>query len=429
MVDRSAFEAMESALDEIGSAIAVSADDYLETALKAYEYIAAPDGHIEFLGGMSPELYGESDDSLAAWNDDNHVCSYGVDASTTQERDFSNGLRLCLANAKAGVIGPGANRLEDENHVIIGLYDRDGHTGLSSKPLRDDSTVRADLRVFDESVPYRTRRLVKSLTRTLAEGEHLIHVLDTMHADAEPGPVFIDGPIYPPMILPEVVSRHIEGKENAWTDIFGESVGNYLDVASWALDTGWPVIGIVKDMDSSSLVTDLKSKVGQYGLHDDIEFPWKTDKQFLTDLLQEDGPGTFVYTDWMVQVEQYTTASVDGDSYVNPFTDCPHLKFDADEYLRAFFFVKNPHTNTILRVETPRGLVRDDTSREYIQRRALAEIAKNGETAEAIVRADSQARISRQAQHQLFSRLYTNLNAVTSYNRDYRGPEYTGDEH
>jgi hypothetical protein len=427
MVDRSAFETMESALDEIGSAIAVSADDYFKTALDAYEYISAPDGHIEFMGGMNPQLYTASDDALAAWDDDNHVCSYGVDASTTQERDFSNGLRLCLANAKAGVIGVGANTLEDENHVVIGLYDRDGHTGLHTNRLRESAEVRADLYVFDETAPYRTRRLVKSLTRTLSEGQHLNRVIDGMAENDAPGPVFIDGPIYPPMILPEVVSRHIEGKDEAWTDIFGESVGNYLDVASWALDYGWPLIGIVKDMDSSSLVTDLKSKVGQYGPQD-LEFPWKSDKQFLTDLLQEDGPGMFVYTDWMVQTEQYTTASVDGSSYVNPFAGCPHLRFDADEYLRAFFFVRNPHTNTILRVETPRGLIRDETSRDFIQRRALAEIAKNGETAEAIVRADAQARISRQAQHQLFSRLYTNLNAVTSYNRDYRGPDYMGDD-
>jgi hypothetical protein len=427
VVDHDAFETMEALMDAVGSSIGLTAEDYYEQAREMYQYLGRSGHHIDLLRGARPETYSATEEELAAWNEDNYVRSYGIDASTTQERDFSNGLRITVANAKAGVIGDGHHPIGDASHIVAGVFDRDSETGLETERFAEDKQVRADLRVLTDDDPYRSYRLLKSIVRSLSEGRHLKRVIEMADAADKEGPVFVDGPIYPPMVFPELIARHYAGNDDAWTDVFGETVGNYIDAATWSLDTHWPIIGIVKDMDSSSLVSAMTKKAGSLGV--DAEVPWSKDKHFLTDLLQTDDLGTYVYTDWFVENARYSQVTDDdGNEYVEAFDGSPHTEGDLERYHRAFFYVHNPKTNTIMRVETPRGLVADDASREFIQRRALAEIAKTGESAEAILRADAEARISRQNQERLFGKLYGNMRAITSYNRDHRGPEYLGED-
>jgi hypothetical protein len=427
MVDHDAFETMEEMMDVLGQSIGLTSEDYYEKAATAFEYLEAPGGHIQPVASSGVGLNRASEETLATWNDDNMQCSYGIDASTTQERGFSNGLRVLVANAKAGVIGAGHHPIGDESHVVAGVFDRQNDTGLETQRFKDDDGVRADLQVFTDESPGRISRLVQAVTRSLSEGRHLSRVVDMVDAAGREGPVFVDGPIYPPMVFPEVVSRYNAGDDDAWTNVFGETVGNYIDAMSWAIDGGWPVVGIVKDMDSSSLVSELDRKLERYGTGD-VEQVWSKDKHFLTDLLQTDSLGTYVYTNWFKQTKRYSaTQNDDGEQYVEPFAGSPHCTEPEEAYHRAYFYLKNPRTDTITRVEAPRALVEDKRSREMIQRRSLAEIAKTGESAEAILRADTEARISRQNQQQLFANLYGKMQEVRSYNHDYRGPEYTGE--
>jgi hypothetical protein len=430
MVDHSTFETMEEMMDAVGDSIGLTADDYFEQAVEAYEYLDVPGGHIQTVGVSEPALYSTTEEELAGWDEDNHTCSYGIDASTTQERDFSNGLRVLIANAKVGVIGSGVQSLGDESTVVAGVFDRQEDTGLQTHQFKDTATIRAELRVLSENDPDRTHRLVKSITRSLAEGQHLARVCRGVRdadGDAARGPVFVDGPIYPPMVFPEVMSRYNSGVDGAWTDVFGETVGNYIEATTWSIQSGWPIVGIVKDMDSSSLITALRNKVNTIGA-DAVVLPWQKDKHFLTDLLQPDGPGTYVFTDWFAETARYSPSKNDaGDHYVEPFAGAPYCDAPVESYHRAFFYVRNPRTDTIIRVEAPRATVQDAESREFIQKRTLAEIAKTGESAEAIQRADEEARISRQNQQKLFRTLYGKMQAVKSYNQDYRGPEYLGE--
>lgn len=426
MVDHDAYEAMEALMDEVGESLGLDGEDYIDQARDVYEYLGAPGGNIKLIGRKEPGLYGDTEDSLAAWDDDNLICSYGIDASTTQEQDFSNGLRILVANAKAGVIGKGHQSIADESHIVTGVYDHDEETNLETKRFKDTETVRADLRVMSKTDPDRARRLVKSITRCLSEGQHLNRVVEAIDESELYGPIFVDGPIYPAMIFPEVRARYHGGADDAWTDVFGETVGNYISAATWSLETGWPIIGIVKDMDTTSLITDLKQNVDQFGPND-TEIPWSKDKQFLTDLLQTDDNGTYIYTDWFVETECYChNTDSDGNEFVEPFEGSPHCEKPLEQYHKAFFYVHNPRTDTIMRIETPHGLITNGDSRDYIQNRALAEIAKTGDSAEAILRADTEARISRQNENRLFSKIYSQMQSVRSYNHDYRGPEYIG---
>lgn len=412
---------MERLVDEVGGSIGLTAEEYYDKAHDVYEFLGAPGGNIDTIGG-DPDVQSATEEELAGWNGDGLTTSYGIDASTTQERDFTNGLTVCLANAKAGVIGDGDHSLADESHIVAAVFDENGETGLESERMVDNEFVTADIEVLTSDDPREVQRMgMKRIARLYSEGRHLNTVVDN-----GAGVVFVDGPIYPPLVLNEVMARQYAGRDDAWTDVLGDLVMNYVTAIDAGLNEGWPIVGVVKTMDTSGLVNDLETKMEWVGI--DAEIPWAKDIHFLTDLLQTEDPGEFVYTSWFEEQRRYSRVrNEDDEEYVEPFAGVPGDR-DPEAYHRAFFFVNNPRTNTIMRVETAKAFVTDAESRELIQQRALAELAKMGNAPEAVLQADNSARISRQNQHELFSRLYGRMRSVTDYNEDYRGPDYLGDD-
>ena len=190
------------------------------------------------------------------------------------------------------------------------------------------------------------------------------------------------------------------------------------------LDDGWPIVGVVKSMDTSSLVNDLTEKVKVHG-RSSINLVWDTDNAYLLDLLQPEDSGDLVHTSWFEETGRYCRiADEDGNKRVEPFEGSPYCSQNLDTYHRAFFYVRLTGTGTIMRIETAKGYVEDRRSRELIKNRVLAEIARSGSSPECILRADKHARLTRQNQDTLFSSLRRRMQKDLNYHADVRGPNY-----
>jgi len=417
---------MEEIVEEVHGNLNETAKRSHEEAVEFYDKLGAPFGNIRLIGGRNPEIMESSSEDLATWNGDNLNSAYGIDASVTQERKFTNGLKVAISNAKAGVVGDGIHSFTDKSHIVAVIYDKYDNTSLTSKTVKNQDDIIAELNVLTEEDPRESKRMVQNIARTKSEGEHLKRLIQSSISSV----VFLDGPIYPPLILDEVVRRDFIGEEDAWNDVLGNILSTYVESITTAMDSNWPIIGVVKTMDSRSLIKDLELKLQE--LYSDGDFPttppWEKDIHFLTDLLYSENIGTYTYTSWFEEKKRFSNSTnKDGSHYVKPLKNCPEVKYSLESYNRAFFFVRIPSTDTVARVEVPSGFVQDSKSQEFVQKRALAEIAKMGDTAEPILQADKNAKIGRKNQKKLFSKLYGKLSEPRDYNSDYRGPEYTGE--
>jgi hypothetical protein len=89
-------------------------------------------------------------------------------------------------------------------------------------------------------------------------------------------------------------------------------------------------------------------------------------------------------------------------------------KFPAEDYALAFFMVFVPSMNTIFKIESPYGLVKNEDMRNLITRKVLYDIALSG-IPKTLAKADSVAKIQLSERRQIIDR-FRNSRIDTSYN-------------
>lgn len=432
-MDAQALSLIEDMFERIDSNTPLEVTEQTEYARQLFDEIGRSGGGIETIG--DPDLFRTPIVDLGRWaNDPWDQTTYGIDASTTRDFDFTNGLIMDTAYAKLGVGGSEADRTPEQAGTVktVAYHDdsrsRIRNQAFSPGSINDDSEGDTDTidptAIRGEIVPYKadadsTRNLSKSISsiaQSLAEGEHAKRMLPEID-----GPLFLDGSLYPLGVLYWVLLDHagVTSPANRW-DRPHETVGNYLDVIDTLYERNLPVVGIVKTSTTAQLTEALEAKLRRHEVTDDDglrpDVPWVRDHQFIADVLDNDSLDEFTYTSWFVSTE-FSAGRVDGE-ILEPFAD--DLRHgEPSNYRRAFFYVRLPKKGFILRVEAPLLFVRKDDERERIQTKALREIAQRRDVPYPIKRADRTARISPENRETLRDTI-TASRSTRNYNDDGR---------
>jgi len=382
-------------------------------------------GYVDALG--EPEIHREREAELAAIQRPAFdggaapvTSLYGIDASSTQPREFLNGVTVGLAAAVCSMLGDGDETIERRSRLVSSVYYRDGvDVDLSGGTVHDGGDQAVDLEIVGEG---RRQSGMTDWVRTsalaLAEGRHAVQVADTVD-----GPLLFDGGIYPQYPLYEYAfarNASDRGQAAALSETSSHAVAQEaaqlrIDAIDAIADTGYPVLGITKTTQSSMLVNALEAKVA--GLRDSPPIPWGSDSQFLGEALYSEEPDEFTWTTWFEQTKiaiDPVREALAGFEYGS--------NRNASDYRRAFFYVRIPQPEGVLfRVETPRFLIDTPEKRIRLQAFALREIAEAHGLPMVVQRADRQARISKHTERQLFGSF--SMPMVRDYNRDVRfGP-------
>ena len=383
-------DAMEEVFRTLGTRVEKAEDD--DEARRLFrDYMSLPTGGIEVLSEKNepPRVYKVSKADLSNW-DDPYDSMYGLDSSTTRPESYNNGLVLDVAKAKAAMLGDGVNEPERLTTIVAAVY-ADDNMGLSETTLRDDDIKSELIPIEYGGTPERVGSAVSTRAQKFAEGKHALRIagLD--------GPLFIDGSIYPR----SVISRLYFAKEKAFrtggTSGLAQSTGkeqeqeiveNYIAAIDAQMGNEQPLIGVVKTMKTDELVTALEKKMVT-----EIEqptVPWPQDDQFMSDVLDTDSPEEVTFTSWLVK----TKLSGSGED-VEPIRG---FEIDDDreyrDYRRAFFYVRLPQDRVVFRIEAPLMMVRDESDRMRLQRKALKEVVDSSGPPAVIERSDGRANIS-----------------------------------
>jgi hypothetical protein len=417
MTDPNTLGALRDVFGTIDGRVDAAADDDDQPASELFEYLDRPGGNIAPL--EPPAIKHELVEDVLDW-DDPWPVTYGVDASTTRPLQFSNGLLLGAANAKLGISGrtDRANLTKESTLTTVVYFDND-EFAISDIGSEYDSV---DSHIFRfPTIASRQRDLedwVTGIARTYAEGWHARRLLDDID-----GPLLIDGPLYPSRVLLwTMFAQTPDARETPldfWPDMIDDIVTNYLRVVEGQARADLPVAGVVKSPTSTQVVSAIEAKAPA-----DIDTPlrWGNDNLFFSEALYNpddwygDAGAVISHTSWLVQ-RQLTPAQAD-DAFV-PLEGLDGIEFhrgDAAEYQTAFFYARIPLQNTVIRVEAPLMMVRDETERERIQRKLLAEVAATRSIPFAIEAADEAATISRENRQRL-RRDLQHATAVRTYNQ------------
>ena len=426
----------------------VPRDGFEETthARRLFAHLERSGGRVEAIA--EPESFRTPIADLGCWSEDPWGDpTYAIDSSTTRPFEYTNGLITDTAYAKLGVGGPDADRTPERVGTIktVAYYDDDEATlynesfGDTVADMADDSGEGAregageregEHSLTAELVPFkaataRTRTLSKAVSAVaqyLAEGEHARRHLDTI----DDGILFLDGSLYPLGVLYWVVMDHIgeTSPASSW-ERPREIVENYIEVIDRQYERNLPVVGIVKTSTTSQMVDALETKIKRHdvtdndGLRPDV--PWTRDHQFIAEVLRSEDLDQFTYTSWFVSTGLGIDAGTDDAELLDPFADS--LEHGTpDQYRRAFFFVRLPRSEFLLRVEAPLLFVIEEETRREIRYKALSEIAKRRDVPYAVTRADRIARITTENRESM-RRLLDSSQPSMDYNWDGRWSE------
>lgn len=435
-MDSNAFSLVEEIFTHLDGTIPRSGHEETKHARKLFAHLGQPGGRIEAID--EPESFQSPIADLGNWSEDPWgEPTYAVDSSTTRPYEYTNGLITDTAYAKLGVSGREANQSVERAGTIktVAYYDDDeaslynetfgdGVADMDTDATTDRENSTSKKSLSGELVPFkadtaRTQTLTKAVSavaQSLSEGEHT-----RRHLDAIDGVLFLDGSLYPLGILHWLLLDSIGGSSPAssW-ERPREIVENYLAVIDRQYDRGLPVIGIVKTSTTSQIVDALEVKIKNNGVTDENglrpDIPWTRDHQFIAEVLRQDDLDKFTYTSWFVSTGLGLGT---GDTeLLDPLAESLEHGNPAD-YRRAFFFVRLPRSEFLLRVEAPLLFVIEKDTRQDIQYKALSEIARRRDVPYAVTRADRIARITTE-NRELIRRLPDSSEPDMDYNWDGR---------
>lgn len=401
-------------IDEIEEEDPISAAELWENVLPL------PGGQLKAIDDETV-LYVE--DKTDIWNGySGFPRSYGVDASTTRDISFQNGLILDVANAAFGV-KDGRKELNNHRTIVAGIYYDDGVEKYENETVYETAHdteygpvhTRAEVVFLPSSQGFArsTSEWVSAAAQSLAEGGHL-----TRYVDEADGPLFLDGALYPQSLISRIlfVKRENTYVPPEWTAVSHDIVQNYIDAVESQLNSGHPIIAVSKTMNTTEILNALEVK--QQHVSEDYRMPWVDDYRFVSDLLnrpQRDNQ-TYTYTSWLVQEKDVVK-----NRAFEPLEPFDFRHFDPRDLRRAYFFVRIPRYGNIFRVETPWVFLQgtDQEDRENFQQAIIREMIETRDIPRATKAADKDARIGRDVRDRIKKKMPT-ITSITEYNRDVR---------
>jgi hypothetical protein len=419
-----ALGAVRQVFAELDAAVPRDLDSQTAHARQLFELLDHDGGGVEPL--EEPTYQRTRIDELGTWTDDPWSGpTYGVDASTTRPLEYNNGLVVDTAHAKTAVTGSTADRaVERSGRIATVAYLDDDDSVLHGQTFEGDH-VTAELVSFPQSTeePRNVSKSVATVAQRLSESEQALDSLDAID-----GPLFLDGSVLPLGIVYWVLLDYAGERSPAGSwELPADILDNYIEVIDRQYERGQPVIGVVKTSTTSQVLAALREKITRNDLRDDdgrlLSVPWVRDHQFIAEVLRHDDLDYLTYTSWFVNRGQ----EIGRQRYDVLEPRAGQLAHgDPADYRRAFCFVRLPKTGDLLRIEAPRLMVADETSRKQVRLKALKEIAKRRGVPGAVHRADRLASISRE-NRETIRELLERTEAAYDHNYDGRWSDLDDD--
>jgi hypothetical protein len=338
---------------------------------------------------------------------------YGIDSGSTRPMLFENGTIMC-ANQAVLSSDPASdfNGLPLEAYRSVSIIShtfRDDLGGASAERQVNDLIHLWHIHLTPDKVKRKIEQLVKGLADIASESTHTLRMIDELKL--KEGFFILDGSAYPIGLLYYVAGD--EGATWGWKwDIHLDEWEPTLELMRFPLrltetfyQRNLVYVALNKNPDTKWFIEFCLDARRRY---------WSNDRQFFKAMLSDAPKDHLSYSSWFVQ-EEYRwggTESVDLFKKLRSFT----LAHESSAYHVCFFYVYDPRIRTVLKVETPRLMLRD-TKPEHVQLKMLAELARGQGVPHAIRRADSRARITQEEREALMRECGIGLDLIYNQTR------------
>jgi len=340
---------------------------------------------------------------------------YGIDGGSTRPMLFENGTVMC-ANQAVLSSDPASdwNGLPIEAYRSVSIVShtfRDDLGGASAERQINDLIHLWHIHLTPDKVKRKIEQLVKGLADIASESTHTLRMIDELKL--KEGFFILDGSAYPIGLLYYVAGD--DGATWGWKwDIHLDEWEPTLELMRFPLrvtevfyQRGLVYVALNKNPDTKWFI--------QYCLDARRRY-WSNDRQFFKAMLSDAPKDHLAYSSWFVQEEYPSpaggTESVDLFKKLSSFT----LVHEASAYHVCFFYVYDPRIRTVLKVETPRLMLRDNDAQE-VQLKMLAELARGQGVPHVIRRADSRARITQEEREALMRECGIGLDLIYNQTR------------
>ncbi len=323
---------------------------------------------------------------------------YGVDGGSTRPMHFEDGTTLC-ANQAIFIADPHTRHrglpLETWRTIALVSHSFQNVGEARVTHTHNEHVSHWRIHLTKDFVEREIEHIVKGLADVTSEPTHARQMLGVV--DVREGLLVLDGSLYP-VGLYYYLLGDLKGE---WGYRWGVRLSDREDIV--ALLAGpvrlvetcvacqLPLVAINKTPETSWL---LRFCLGP------SERRWASDRQFITAVLSDTPKDCLGYTSWFIQ-EAYPSweereSVVDLPKAVSDFA----LTLDPSLYHVAFFYVYDPRVRSVLKIESPRAVLRVHDP-AALQRQILAEIARGKGVPNVIRKADSRAKITQEEREAL----------------------------
>ncbi|MEZ5334269.1 MAG: DNA double-strand break repair nuclease NurA [Methanolobus sp.] len=365
------------------------------------------------LKSIGPVRRGKTSIERMLQSEDPFPLTYSCDSGSTTAKTFDNGLYVDFCHC-AMASTPSDLDIHDKRTIVAAAYTASKRVYLSTSKdweLFDGGAARKKIiRVLPGKLKKKVGDILHDVALYLSESEHMLWMLDNIKSE---GFFIIDGPIYPKRIMYWMVVNSedvdIHTDENC-TKI----IQNYIDIMDHHMENMKPLVGFVKNPEDMQIMLALKKQ------DDELDLPWLVDAQFFKNALSLEKTGSsrreaekyITYTNWFIQPNQFYEKMLKSTSPL--VAELASSKFDAEDYALSFFMAYVPKLNTIFKIESPYGLIKNDEMRSRITRKVLYDLAMNG-IPKTLSKADSIAKIPVSERRHIIDR-FRNSKIDTNYN-------------
>lgn len=389
MTNPSIFHEIKEVIDDINSEVDTEEVDDPD-ASEIIKHLSEDGGSIEVLGDNFEPIH-EDVTKVKSRVEDEYTETYGLDGSTTKDLGFNNGLIVSISVAAASVASSErVSGISDKSTVSVVAY-------FDENPIDIEPDSSENTRVYFDQFPRVTRlsgdlpNWINSISRTNAEGKHFEWISDEVD-----GPLFVDGPLYPPDLLiwsaygakGDVERTPMED----WSDKVYDILQSYVRGVENSIISGNPVYGVQKTTSSTRVLDAIVEKKPDLTRR---QIPWTDDGTLFNSALQNDEDGANIsYTPWYIEHEIEVGRGV---GKVTPFDGNDEIDLELgtpQDYKRAFFYAKPPTQTTVYRIGVPKMVI-ESYDKDVIRDIALSEMIKQFKEPLPVVVADEKVRIPR----------------------------------